>query len=861
MTEKITRVSVGGLQQQPNPFSEVPAGSLLLANNVIARRKGCLQPMPANAAISPATSWGGSQTTPCRMFSTDPAKDVWLSVVRDPTQANASLLLARNEANSINTSSTTVTLGSATRNLKFVPNYTQSAYVRNRTITTDYNSPVVNDFNEDGTVSGARMAGLPQPSVVIASLSAASGTDVGILSNTMWTAYRAVFYRRLGNYGRLVSAPSAPVAIHNMEGATAKVQLSVSWDPVSDPIRQYDYVAVYRVAQASTIDALGDYFQLAWTYQISSADVTNGFTTSFVDKTPDAQLGELLYTNAQQDTSIAANLMPPPSTDVCVYNDTTFYRNRGSWPTCNVSIPAAFGRLSPISASFRDSGIGVRAFTGSYSIGSHDITAVSATDRVGLVVGQIVDSGGTFDTNATITAITGAGPYTVTVSGTASSTAGSKSFDAYDTMQISPVKDGISLSSSSLIKMGPNLAAFLNNLRTASNVSGFKVQTSALFESQTGQAGDVYRLNGSPIVILGLQFTLYSAVPGLYDSFVVNVTNVANYASNSTVLSANTLRSTQDTNKNRVYFSKTGEPEHVSSLNYFDVDGGELLKLVATQSSMFAFCTNGIWRITGTQAPFTVQQLDRTANLVHPDCVGAMDNKVFAWVTDGLAVVTDEGCTTISTEAIGPALKAQLETYRALTSGAAFWGPSISCDNYRKEVWLNFDYQAASSVHTFYKSYVLNTETGVFTSQDGNQIRTLAFIGAMNATVDSVGTAFYKPSTTDWLSGTVIFNPVGAEADLGNLKEWLDTNLFLDDIAFTSGSSGTVTILFDGDISSGVNVYTITATSGRKLHCWVPRRCSLKEKLTYGFTAQASMNWTLYGFSTRYRVASETLKK
>lgn len=104
-------------------------------------------------------------------------------------------------------------------------------------------------------------------------------------------------------------------------------------------------------------------------------------------------------------------------------------------------------------------------------------------------------------------------------------------------------------------------------------------------------------------------------------------------------------RSTARERKNRVYYSKKREPEHVPPVNFFDLgsDNEPIMAMKATKDALYVFKTDGIWIVQGS----TPQDL-RTfkignERLLHPRAVTMGQNTVFAWLDIGVCALGTGG--------------------------------------------------------------------------------------------------------------------------------------------------------------------------------------------------------------------------
>lgn len=101
--------------------------------------------------------------------------------------------------------------------------------------------------------------------------------------------------------------------------------------------------------------------------------------------------------------------------------------------------------------------------------------------------------------------------------------------------------------------------------------------------------------------------------------------------------------SSNETRQNRVYFSLINQPEAVPLANYFDVGGRKdpIIRLYAQQDFLYAFKTDGIWRISNTTRGNAVRVA--TARLKAPRSIGLIRNNLLAFCDQGVVAVTNTG--------------------------------------------------------------------------------------------------------------------------------------------------------------------------------------------------------------------------
>lgn len=133
--------------------------------------------------------------------------------------------------------------------------------------------------------------------------------------------------------------------------------------------------------------------------------------------------------------------------------------------------------------------------------------------------------------------------------------------------------------------------------------------------------------------------------------------------------------STNQVQKNGLFFSKAKQPEAVPSLNYYLVGAANknILRIVALRESLIVVKEEGVYRLTGMDpSSFLVSPLDLTVFCKSPDSVAVLSNTVIMLSNQGVVQISDTGAQVISRE-IEPALKSLL-TISTLSSICAAAG-------------------------------------------------------------------------------------------------------------------------------------------------------------------------------------------
>lgn len=297
-----------GLYTDPNPHSDAPVGALRVADNVVIRRAGVLEPRPGFRARGLT---GGNRYI-----------GIYL-----PVPGDGDNYLQRTDR-----------LDSATSTNVLMPAWTWAnrSATQNLIQSGDYrgaHSAIARDALYLPTTSGvarvksnlAVRTGYPRLGQQISSVS----LDVSGVSTENWLPDdSAVRYRicivRTSSDGLIVrSSPSSDIRVVNIAGGNRRTQIFLRLPP---EILLGDVVEVYR-SLAVTPGLLGvpsDELFLAMSYRLTSSDVTAG-TANFYDITEETDLGASLYTNATQQGILQANDRPPQAQTIASFNQMLFF--------------------------------------------------------------------------------------------------------------------------------------------------------------------------------------------------------------------------------------------------------------------------------------------------------------------------------------------------------------------------------------------------------------------------------------------------------------------------------------------------------------------------------------------------------
>lgn len=195
-------------------------------------------------------------------------------------------------------------------------------------------------------------------------------------------------------------------------------------------------------------------------------------------------------------------------------------------------------------------------------------------------------------------------------------------------------------------------------------------------------------VDGDIVIISGSNST-----PSIDGRYVIDVTGASTFTVPVNVTIAGTNRGgialasdlssfgDNEVRPNRIYYSKYSQPEAVPLLNFLDVGAkdAEILRIFPIRDSLFVFKEDGLFRISGEIAPFTLALFDTSCNLLAADSLGVANNLIYGWTSQGLSIVSEAGVSTISRPIDVDILKLASASYTNFDT--ATWGVGYDSDN------------------------------------------------------------------------------------------------------------------------------------------------------------------------------------
>lgn len=296
-----------GLFTMPNSLSQVPAGSLLQAENTVVSYNGLLSVRRGQKQFgtSLADLTGNPNTEVFQEFFYKGGKLVWYG---DATVDRLSPDRAYFAYDSDGLGAWVQTTHPFPAPAYALTDTYRSAQSNNNLYLTSVNGILKTDDPANALYSAGGLPGLDGSAALV---------DVaGFLSDNTAVAYRMTWKTTDANHNVDEGTPSTRVVIANTSGGTRNVELTFT---IPHGATVNDQWVIYRspMSADATTEPSDELQQVTQGFPTPS-DITNGFFT-VVDSTPQSQLGAALYTNSGQEGITQANNIPPLANDMCFF--------------------------------------------------------------------------------------------------------------------------------------------------------------------------------------------------------------------------------------------------------------------------------------------------------------------------------------------------------------------------------------------------------------------------------------------------------------------------------------------------------------------------------------------------------------
>jgi hypothetical protein len=436
------------------------------------------------------------------------------------------------------------------------------------------------------------------------------------LPNNEQVGYRMLVRRKDLNLVEVVSIPNGLQVFANTTGVAVGVQLRINVSQLID----WDEVELYRTRNFPTSVTVDDEMQLVATID-KAAFGTVGFVyyIDYVDGVASVN-GKVLYTSPSRGGTDQQNNRPPAAALTVLFRGSLFFANIRSPRRIVESFTFQGGTSGTISTA---AGIGRRSYTGTQTITSNVLTALSST--TGLEKGMRVLIDGTY---RTITAIAGA---TATFSGAAASATNTTARVFHDAIAI----DG------TWYELG--LIGYVRPMPIFINYG----LVSVIVSEQTPPEG-------------GHQYTyIFETLLRDATAHTIQATHGSEYSPPLPNYDGTPEPLVQDTWPGAVAWSKPDAPEHVRPIDYEFVgdQNRAILGAIATRDALLLLKEDGVFRVTGANGDWRFDPIDPTAICVLPSSARSVRGRAMFLGDRGVVSIGEGGDTELVSAAVNDLLK------------------------------------------------------------------------------------------------------------------------------------------------------------------------------------------------------------
>lgn len=204
----------------------------------------------------------------------------------------------------------------------------------------------------------------------------------------------------------------------------------------------------------------------------------------------------------------------------------------------------------------------------------------------------------------------------------------------------------------------------------SNTLAAVTVITSTAHGLTTGSKVIIYDYNGFPSIE-----GLYTATSLTANTFSIPV-NTSGGSSGTARFFKAIQASDNEVKPNRVYYSKTDQPEAVPVGNYFDVGPKDkkILRILSLRDSLFILKEDGVYRISGdSPSNFVLALFDSSVILSAPDSAQVLNNQVYMLTTQGIVALSENGSPIVSRDIEDQITNATLNpNYKTISFGVPY---------------------------------------------------------------------------------------------------------------------------------------------------------------------------------------------
>lgn len=539
-------------------------------------------------------------------------------------------------------------------------------------------------------------------------LAAPDYSTPGFLSPYSRVAYRLVWGKKDLNENLILGEPSARTVVYNISTTDSCIVALESAIPADVTDTTYFY-QLYRTAVFSgdlttvpdptpPVDP-GDEMYLVFEDVVTSAQLTAG-KIEIQDITPEdfRSNGTLLYTNPESGDGIEqANGKPPFATDIALYKNYTFYANTKTVQRFNLSFLTVQGMVTNVSNIVITDGTSTNTylfqgsletytinFTGCVKNDFHNaspgtakyFTFTSANDEIEYLLwyynsvnDEIPIMPGKVFIKCDISSATNLTDVIDKTVEEISTETNDFNFSGSGTVVTMACSNNGFVTPAPTDTVGGPFVISKDGLGTGEDAANKKIflpRVPALNENGPTPSQQLEQIARSLVNVIQSEDNIvyayyvsgYNDVPGQVlleqqettgPQFFLR-SNIGDKFNPTLPVSGNSVGSTNEVSPNRVYYSKLQQPEAVPIANYIDVGpkDREIKRIIALRDSLFIFKEDGIYRLSGETAPFTVAPFDFSAQMLAADTAVVLNNQIYCLTTQGVCVITDTGNSIIS---------------------------------------------------------------------------------------------------------------------------------------------------------------------------------------------------------------------
>ncbi len=482
----------------------------------------------------------------------------------------------------------------------------------------------------------------------------------GFLADGYQCAYRFVLDLPDNNQQILLGPPSDKFVVANVSGTNGwvtgqskNVQLRVL---LPSGLPSNARLWVYRSEQVLTTVPVSEEMYKIYERALSAEDLSRRVVL-IKDIVLDSLLTEVLYTAPSAETSLAANYEPSYAKDIASWSNRLWFANTKGVYNKSIRI---IGEL-PDSCLFRITQFNADGTTTSFDVGGRTNKAA-----LGFIGHFFIPTSGSVSTRLRETALN----VVNSINALSTNTFLNAFYDEDEDTGIGFIRLESLTNLPFTISYRPTIPPFTSTgntrvfidpilpLRTSAADTAFSYSTITLARASNLVTASIT----THAFIVGDSITVSAAADASFNgTFTVTSTTANTLTWTQTAANASTTgtvsfngpftegAASQETNVNRVFYSKLQQGEAVPLLNYIDIGapGKQILRIVPLRERLYVFKEDGIYTVAG-EYPFRVDLLDDTAKLLAADTCAIVGNQIFCLTSQGVVSVGESGVSIVS---------------------------------------------------------------------------------------------------------------------------------------------------------------------------------------------------------------------